>query len=105
MSNLPSYMNDKEDSPSKRGRKQENKARLHINSGAVWFDKGDLSVKEGADKYLLDVKHTNGKTFTLNKLKCAKLFEMAMSKQKIPAYLIYFGDSFIVKCVIERCPK
>lgn len=105
MTDLPAYMKASDDSPSKKGRKQEKKARLHINSGSVWFDRGDISIVEGDDKYLLDVKRTDGKTFQLNKEKVAKLFEIAMQQQKTPAYLVYFGDEFVVRCIVSRCPK
>ena len=102
MSGLPSYMGKDDDSPSKKGRKQEAKARQHIASGSVWFDQYDLDAEKNGDKYLIDVKRTDGTTFQLNKKKLEKLFKAAIKQGKAPAYLIYFGDDFIVKCVIQR---
>ena len=42
-----------------KGRKFEDKVRKTINSGATWFDKGDLST----DEYLIECKFTEKKRF------------------------------------------
>lgn len=101
---LPKYLQRKEDSPSVKGRKQEDKARKHINSGSVWFDQMDLT-QEGEDRFLIDVKRTDAKSFALNREKMTLLFERAMKEQKTPAYLIYFGEEFVCKVIVERNPE
>jgi len=97
----PKWMNEK--SPSKLGRLQEEKARKHVNSGAVWFDQYDLDIKEGDDNYLVDVKNMK-KSITLSDTSIKKLFQKAMQEGKTPAYLIYMGD-YTIKAVITRSPS
>lgn len=100
MKELPRYLREKK-SISKEGRDQEEIARKHINSGAVWYDAMDLNTQN----YLIDVKKViTQKQITLNKDKIKKLFDTAMTENKIPAYLVYI-DNFILKVVIERNPE
>ena len=95
---LPGYL--KPDSPQKKGRKQEEKARRTINSGAVWFDPADLEVTEGNEKYLVDVKKVvTQQSFKLNLKDIEKLHRQAVLKT--PVYLIYIGD-YVVKAVVQR---
>jgi len=96
----PKWMNEK--SPSKKGRDQEEKARKHINSGAVWHDQFDLDIKEDDTTYLIDVKRAE-KSITLSDKSVQKLFRKAMEENKSPAYLIYMGP-YVLKCTIERSP-
>lgn len=100
---LPNYLNNSK-SHSEKGREQEDKARKHINSGAVWFDQYDLDAKgsDGKEIFLIDVKRAP-KTITLSKNKVEKLFRQSALEHKTPAYLIYIGD-YVLKCVIERQP-
>jgi hypothetical protein len=94
---LPDYLNDK--TPQKKGRDQEDKARKNINSGAVWFDKGDLSTKD----YLIDVKRCK-KSHTISVKAIKKLFPEAVQQGKDLAFLIYIGD-YTVQAVVKRNPE
>lgn len=93
---LPDYLKDK--SPQKKGRNQEDKARKHINSGAVWFQKGDLSTKD----YLIDVKKVK-KSHQINLQDIKELWCHAVDDGKDLALLIYIGD-FVVQAVVKRDP-
>ena len=96
--NLPKYLNP--DSPQKKGRKQEKKACQTINSGTLWFDKGDLKVNETDEKYLVDVKTVvTQKSFKINLEDVEKLHKQA--GLKTPVLLIYIGD-YIIKSFIQR---
>ena len=98
---LPNYM--KEDSPQKQGRKQEKKATQHINSGAVWFDLGDLTVMETNENYHVDTKKVVlQKGFNLSLKDVDKLYNEAGSKT--PMFLIYIGD-YLVKAVVQKIHK
>ena len=95
------YLN--EESPSKQGRQQEKKARLHINSGAVWFDKNDLTVVEANETYEVDVKKVvKQKSFTFSLEKLDSFYKNSVPKT--PIYLIYIGD-YVIKAVIQRSPN
>jgi len=99
MNELPKYLRNKK-SISKQGRDQEEKARKHINSGAVWYQPMDLDT----DECLIDVKKViKQKQITLSKNKIKELFNAAMTEHKIPCYLIYIGD-YVLKVVVERNP-
>jgi len=95
MRNKPKYLNEK--TPQKRGREQEEKARRHINSGAVWFDKGDLDYK----KMNIDTKNAN-KQFTLKLSNIKKHYKDSIPKE--PVFLIYFKD-YVIKAFIQRIVK
>lgn len=100
MKELPKYLREKK-SVSKEGRDQEEIARKHINSGAVWFDSFDLSTKD----LLIDVKKVITQkqiTFHIDKIK--KLFDKAIDEKKTPVYLTYIGD-YVLKIIIERNPE
>lgn len=98
---LPRYLDP--ESPQKQGRKQEKKATQNINSGAVWFDPGDLKVKESTENYLVDVKKVVlQKSFAINLSDIEKLHKQA--KLKTPVLLIYMGD-YVIKGIIQRIVK
>lgn len=91
------------DSPQKQGRKHERKVRQTIASGATWFDKGDLEVKESNETYLVDTKKVvTQKTYKLSLKEIDKFYKDAGSK--IPVYMIYIGD-YCLKCIIQRVHK
>jgi len=99
----PKYLM-KEDSISKQGFDQEEKARKHIASGKLWFDSYDLS-QLGKDKFLIDVKKVVSQSgIRLSKKNIKKLFETAMRQDKNAGYLIYIGD-FVLKVMVERNPE
>ena len=102
MSKLPSYLT--EETPQKKGRKQEKIARQTINSGgSCFFDKADLEVKGSDDNYRVDVKKVVlQKSYTLS-LKDVEKFYRESSPQT-PVYLIYIGD-YCIKAIVERVKK
>jgi hypothetical protein len=90
----------KEDSPQKKGRKQEKIARQTINSGTFFFDKGDLEVKDSDDQYRVDTKKVVlQKSYTLSLKEIEKFYHE--SSPQTPVYLIYIGD-FCLKAIVER---
>ena len=100
MAPLPSYLTKKSDSPQKQGRKQEKIARQTVNSGAVFFDKGDLEIKDSNDEYRVDVKKVIlQKSFQFT-LKDIDKFNKQSSPQT-PVYMIYIGD-YVIKAIVER---
>jgi len=95
---LPNYL--KPDSPQKQGRTQEKKAKQHINSGAVWFDPGDLTVTEGNLNYFVDVKKVvSQKSYKINLEDVEKIHSQAGTK--IPMLMVYIGD-YVIKGSIQR---
>ena len=95
MRNKLSYL--KEKSASKKGRDQEDVARKHINSGAVYFDKGDLDFKD----LNIDVKNTDKKQYIF-KIKDIKKHYLD-SIPKTPVFLVYIGD-YVLKTYVQRRP-
>lgn len=96
---LPKYM-QKSDSPQVKGRKQEKIARNTINSGATWFDKGDIEVKDSNDQYRVDTKKvTLQKGYTIS-LKAVDKFYKESCPQT-PVLMIYLGG-YIIKAIIQK---
>lgn len=101
MSKVPDYL--KEESSTKQGNKQEEIARKHINSGRVWFDENDLTVKGTNEDYEVDVKKViKQKGYRLSLEEIDKFFKRSIPKT--PIYLIYIGD-YVVKASIQRKPR
>lgn len=95
---IPRYLNP--ESPQKQGRKQEKKAVQNINSGTVWFDKGDLKVNETDENYLVDVKKVVlQKSYTLTLEDVKKIHKQAGIKT--PVILIYMGN-YVIKGIVQR---
>lgn len=101
MGDFPSYLTEK--SPQVKGRKQEKIARQTLNSGAGWFDKADLEVRDDSDEYRVDVKKVVlQKSYTLS-LKDVEKFYRESSPQT-PVYMIYLGD-YCIKAIVERIKR
>ena len=84
-----------------KGRKFEDKVRKTINSGATWFDKGDLST----DEYLIECKFTEKKGFKITTKILKKLWEEALEANKLPFLTIGIKDditTWIIKANIEK---
>jgi hypothetical protein len=95
---LPAYLTKKEDSPSKRGYKQEIIATKTLASGR-FFDKADINLHTKDDDYKIDVKSAN-KSYTMSLKGIRKLYEDCAPKT--PALMIYLGDEFIIEAIIKR---
>ena len=96
---LPKYLTKSEDTAQVKGRKYEKIARNTINSGAVFFDKGDLEVKDGNDQYRVDTKlvtEQKGYTFSLKHID--KFYKESMPQT--PVYIIKIGK-YRIKCIVE----
>lgn len=101
MKHIPRYL--QEVSHQKKGRLQEKKAALSINSGSVWFSKGDLTVKESDEIYHVDIKTVvKQKSFKLSLKDIDKIWNDA--GVKTPVIMIYIND-YIVKCIVQKNPK
>ena len=70
--------------PKNEGREFEDKVQKCINSGALWFDKGDLKTKD----YLIECKNTNKKSFRISTEILEKLWEEAFNSNKMPKLII-----------------
>ena len=83
MSNLPKYMNDSPDS-RKKGNKGEKVVKDTINSGALWFDKGDKKF----GNYLIEVKETDKKGFRVTTKLVEKIINEAYTVKKEPLIVV-----------------
>jgi hypothetical protein len=69
----------------KKGSKFEDKVQKCINSGSLWFDKGDLKTED----YLIESKFTEKKAFRITTKILQKLWEEALDRNKLPALVRY----------------
>jgi len=67
-----------------KGSKFEKKIERTINSGALWFDKGDLK----SDEYLIDCKYTEKKGFRITHKMLEKIWNEALESNKLPRLII-----------------
>jgi len=73
----------------KFGNKFENKVQKQINSGALWFSKGDLSTEE----YLIECKTTGKGSYSISKKLLEKLWNEALESSKLPLLVIGIQDN------------
>ena len=59
-----------------------------INSGAFWFDKGDLETED----YLIECKYTEKGSYSVNKKLFHKIWIEALEKHKLPKIIIGIKD-------------
>ncbi len=81
----------------KKGRKGEQVAKDSINSGALWFAKGDIKY----DNCLVEVKTTEKKSFGVTKRLLEKVSREAYAIKKEPLIVIVFPE-FIVECHVKQ---
>ena len=67
-----------------KGQLAENRAQKTINSGSLWFDKGDLKVGD----YLIDSKTTDKKSFNITVKMLEKIYQEAFDRNKFPVLYI-----------------
>ena len=85
----------------KFGRDFENKVQKTLNSGALWFDKGDLKT----DEYLIECKVTDKKGYRISDKLLKKIWDEALDRNKLPMLVIGIkGENYrwIVKAVVEK---
>lgn len=91
---IPKYL---QRNVKKQGQRAEKKVRKTLNSGALWFDKGDYQ----ADKYLIEIKQTNKKSYRITVDLLKKLIDEAYTIKKEPLLIILF-KKFKVIARIEK---
>ena len=72
----------------KIGNKFEEKVQKCINSGALWFDKGDLKTED----FLIECKVTEKKGYRITTKVLEKLWNEALDRNKLPALIIGIKD-------------
>lgn len=84
-----------------KGSKFEERVQKCLNSGALWFDKGDLKT----DDYLIECKYTEKKGFRISDKILEKLWNEALERNKLPALVIRIKgvkQTWFIKAVVER---
>lgn len=84
-----------------KGRKFEEKIQKCINSGALWFDKGDLKTED----FLIEIKHTHKKSFSITKKILQKIWNEALEYNKLPKLIVGINDGdkdWILDVTINR---
>jgi hypothetical protein len=93
MIQMPEWLKDKELTAKEQGNAAEKAVRQTFASGAFWHDKGDVETEE----YLLDVKSTKAKSFSIQLEDWYKITKEARGKKKTPGMAIGFGEgTFLV---------
>ena len=84
-----------------KGNDFEKRVQRCINSGSMWFDKGDLKT----ETHLIECKYTEKKSFSITRKILEKLWEEALDSNKLPALVIGIKgekDTFIINCQITK---
>lgn len=64
----------------KKGRRFEEKVQTTINSGGLWFNKGDLQM----ENFCIEAKFTDNKSFSITVNILEKLWNQALDANKEP---------------------
>ena len=91
----------KKKSSKKKGQKFEEKVKKTLNSGALWFDKGDLKTKN----HVIEAKFTEKKGFRITLKLLQKLWEEALESNKLPALVVGIQDGenlWMIKAIVEK---
>lgn len=72
----------------RRGQAFENKVQKTLNSGSLWFDKGDLKTED----YVIECKFTEKKGFRVTTALLKKLWEESLDANKLPMLVIGIED-------------
>lgn len=90
-----------------KGLKFENLVQKTLNSGSLWFDKGDLKTED----HLIECKYTDKKGFSITNKILKKLWDEALGRNKLPALVIGITDEenpdmvWLLQVKIERKRK
>ena len=71
-----------------KGQWWEDKVQKTLNSGSLWFCKGDLQT----DTHLIECKYTDKKGFRVSTKILQKLWDEALTANKFPALIIGIKD-------------
>jgi len=66
--------------------------RVVSNSGATWFEKGDIVIADN----LLEHKQTEKESFKLDKVVLQKTYRDAVKAGKVPVLMIDFGSYYVI---------
>jgi hypothetical protein len=81
-----------------KGNKFEDKVRKSINSGALWFDKGDLSSND----HLIDCKYTDKGSYRITTATLQKIWNESFDANKLPALIIGIKDWILTVKITRR---
>ncbi len=84
-----------------KGKQFEKKVAQTINSGAMWFNKGDLQTKD----YVIECKFTEKKGYRISTKLLNKLWKDALEANKLPLLTIGIKEGnelWVIKCQIEK---
>lgn len=81
-----------------KGRKFEDKVQKCLNSGALWFDKGDLKTED----YLIECKYTDKKSYRISIETLQKLWSEAMDSNKMPRLIVGIGKEWLLDVEITK---
>jgi len=88
-----------------KGSKFEKKVQKQISSGAIWFAPLDLST----DEHLIECKYTDQKGYRITKTLLDKIWNSALSKNKIPGLIIGIkrdeASLYTLRCELEITRK
>jgi len=89
----------------KKGDKFEKKVSQNINSGSMWFQKGDISFQD----YCIECKTTNKKGFKITQQIIEKLWNESLDASKEPLLIIGIPRNetqiFMLECKITTRRK
>lgn len=71
-----------------KGQRFEDFVQKTINSGSLWFSKGDLSTQD----YLIECKTTGKKGFRISHKLLKKIWDEALNTNKLPAMIVGITD-------------
>lgn len=63
-----------------------------VDSGRMWFDKGDLTLGTKYNNYCIEAKETDKKGFRVSKKLLDKLWEEALDNSKLPLIILRIQD-------------
>ena len=84
-----------------KGREFEKRVQKTLNSGSLWFDKGDLKTKN----HVIECKYTEKKGFRITIRLLRKLWDEALEANKLPALTIGIKDGkdlWMLKIKVEK---
>ena len=87
---MPKYLTGKGNT-RKKGKKGENLVKDTINSGALWFKKGDLDAKD----FLIEVKKTDKKGFRITNKLIEKVVREAYTVKKEPLIVLVLPNHIL----------
>ena len=85
----------------RKGNKFEDKVQKCINSGAFYFDKGDLKTED----FLIECKYTEKGSYSVNKKLLNKIWGESLNRNKLPKLVIGIKEGekvWILDCSLYK---